>query len=236
MGAIIDSIANFLGVVLSGLYGATGSYLVAIVVLTVLVKMVLHPLTRRQLKSMKDMQALTPQIEVLRRKYRGDPQQLNQEMMKLYRTSGVNPFGGCLPLIAQLPVLYGLFTLFRREGVFGGETLFGVPLATNLHWNMLADHPLLVLIPILTAVTTYFQQKVSITDPQQAQMFAIMPFFVAGTTVFGYFPIGLALYWIVSTAVYVIEYLIVVGPPKKIRVAPPRTQRSSRRGQEGQEG
>ncbi len=232
MTAIIDSIANFLGVFLTALHNATGSYLVAIVILTVLVKAVLHPLTRRQLKSMKDMQGLAPQIEVLRRKYRDNPQQLNQEMMKLYRTSGVNPFGGCLPLIAQLPVLYGLFTLFRREGVFGGETLFGVPLTANLHWNMLSEHPLLVLIPILTAVTTYFQQKVSITDPQQAQMFAIMPFFVAGTTVFGYFPLGLSLYWIVSTAAYVSEYLVVVGPPKKIRIAPPRAQRPSRREQE----
>jgi YidC/Oxa1 family membrane protein insertase len=229
---MINSIANFLGVILTAFHNATGSYLVAIVVLTILVKIALHPLTRRQLKSMKDMQALAPQIEVLRRKYRDNPQQLNQEMMKLYKTSGVNPFGGCLPLIAQLPVLYGLFTLFRREGVFGGEALFGVPLATNLHWNMLTEHPLLVLIPILTAVTTYLQQRVSITDPQQAQMFAIMPFFVAGTTVFGYFPLGLSLYWIVSTAVYVLEYLIVVGPPKKIGVAPPRSQRQSRREQE----
>ena len=232
MTQMIDSIANFLGVILTAFHNATGSYLVAIVVLTVLVKVALHPLTRRQLKSMKDMQALAPQIEVLRRKYRDNPQQLNQEMMKLYKTSGVNPFGGCLPLIAQLPVLYGLFTLFRREGVFGGEALFGVPLATNLHWNMLTEHPLLVLIPVLTAITTYLQQKVSITDPQQAQMFAIMPFFVAGTTVFGYFPLGLSLYWIVSTAVYVLEYLIVVGPPKKIGVAPPRSQRQSRREQE----
>jgi YidC/Oxa1 family membrane protein insertase len=232
MSAMIQSIANVLGVLLTAFYHATGSYVVSIVVLTVLVKLVLHPLTRRQLKSMKDMQSLAPQIEVLRRKYRENPQQLNQEMMKLYKTSGVNPFGGCLPLIAQLPVLYGLFTLFRRSGVFGVETLFGVPLATNLKWDMLAEHPLLVLIPVLTAVTTYLQQKVSITDPQQAQMFAIMPIFVAGTTVFGYFPLGLSLYWIVSTAVYVLEYLIVVGRPKKIGVAPPRAQRQSRREQE----
>lgn len=232
---MINSIANALGVVLRALHGATGSYIVSILLLTIAVKAILHPLTRKQLKSMKDLQALAPQIEVLRRKYKDDARQLNQEMMSLYRANKVSPFGGCLPLIAQLPVLWALFALFRQTGVFGGETLFGVPLETSAHYNMLLQHPLLILIPILTGITTYYQQRMSITDPQQAQMFIFMPFFVAFTSIAGWFPLGLSIYWIVSTAAYIVEYYIVVGPPKPIGVAPPRAPRS-RRAQEQEPG
>src|SRR2546425_54213 len=89
-------------------------------------KLVLHPLTRKSLKSMKAMQALAPQLAVLREKYRDDPRAMNTEMMNLYRANSVNPFSGCLPQLVQLPVLHGLVGALRRPTLFGGETLPGL--------------------------------------------------------------------------------------------------------------
>jgi len=223
----IDVIARVLGVALLALHGVTGSYVAAIVLLTIAVKLVLHPLTRKQLRSMKAMQALAPQMEVLRRKYKDDARQLNAEVMNLYRANKVNPFSGCLPLIAQLPVLWALFALLRQENLFGGEMLFGISLEARPTLEMIPTHPLLLLIPILTGITTFWQQRMSITDPKQAQMFIIMPFFVAYTSIAGWFPLGLSIYWIISTALYILEYYVVVGPPKPPGIAPPRAQRSA---------
>jgi YidC/Oxa1 family membrane protein insertase len=199
-----------------------------LVLLTFGIKDILHPLTRKQLTSMKAMQALTPQIEVLRRKYKHDQRQMQAEMMTLYKANKINPLGGCLPMLLQLPVLYALFALLRRPEVFGGEMLFGVPLEKYVSFAMLSAHPLLALIPLLVGATTYLQQSMSITDPQQAKMFIFMPVFVAYTSVAGWFPLGLSVYWIVSTAAYIVEYYIVVGRPKRIGVAPPKEQRGAK--------
>jgi len=206
---VIDSIASLLETALVILRGVAGSYLLAIILLTVAIKAILHPLTRKQLNSMKAMQALTPQMEVLKRKYKDDPRQLNVEVMNLYRAHKVNPLGGCL---------------LRRQGIFGGEQLFGVSLETAPSFALMMQHPLLVLIPVLTAATTYYQQQMSITDPQQAKMFIFMPFLLAYFAL--QFPVGLSVYWIASTAAYIVEYLLVVGLPKRPGMAPPKAQRS----------
>lgn len=218
---MFDAIVTLLQSVLQVFYGVTQNYVVAIVLLTIAIKLILHPLTRKQLGSMKAMQALAPQMEVLRRKYKEDPKQLNVEVMNLYRAHKVNPLGGCLPLLLQLPVLYALFALLRKPGLFGGEKLFGLSLEAQ-PWpvQVLLDHPLLILIPVLSGVTTYYQQKMSITDPQQAKMFIFMPFMVAWFST--QFPLGLSVYWISSTVAYIAEYFIVVGPPRPVKVAPPR--------------
>jgi YidC/Oxa1 family membrane protein insertase len=208
-------------------YGITGSYGWAIILLTLAVKLVLHPLTRKQLRSMREMQKLQPHIQALQRKYRDDPQRLNREMMDLYRAHGVNPFGGCLPMLLQMPILFALYRVLSDPAHFisrTGEALKTVPFGP---WDLLV-HPITVLadpgkygipaavayalVPVLIGASTYFQQRVSVTDPQQARMFLFMPFLI------GYFslnfPVGLSLYWFVSTVAYVAEYVSVVGLPK----------------------
>lgn len=217
---MFEAIVTLLQVVLQAFYGVTQNYVAAIVLLTIAIKLVLHPLTRKQLASMKAMQALTPQMEVLRRKYKDDPKQLNAEVMNLYRANKVNPLGGCLPLLIQLPVLYALFALLRKPGLFGGETLLGLSLEANPTFQAIAENPILVLVPLLSGLTTYYQQKMSITDPQQAKMFIFMPILIAWFAT--QFPLGLSVYWISSTVAYIVEYFIVVGPPRPVKVAPPR--------------
>jgi len=209
------------------LYLVTGSYGWAIILLTLAIKLLLHPLTRKQLRSMREMQKLQPHLQALQRKYADDPQRLNREMMDLYRAHGVNPFGGCLPMLLQMPVLIALYRVLSDPQHFvsrTGQVLRTVPFGP---WDLLV-HPIAVLsdparagwaaavvyalVPVLIGASTYLQQRVSMTDPQQSRMFIFMPFLV------GYFslnfPVGLSLYWFVSTLAYVVEYLVVVGLPK----------------------
>ncbi len=210
------------------LYEHTGSYGWAIIALTLIVKLVLHPLTRRQLRSMKEMQKLQPHLQALQRKFKDDPQRLNKEMMDLYRAHGVNPFGGCLPMLLQMPVLFALYRVLSDPAYFvsrGGQVLKTVPFGP---WDLLV-HPMTVLsdpgqygwgavvaygaVPVLIGVSTYLQQKVSVTDPQQARLFLFMPFLIAWFSL--NFAVGLSLYWFCSTLAYIAEYLSVVGIARK---------------------
>jgi len=220
---VIGAIANVLVQILNAFHGWIGSYGVDIILLTLAMKLVLHPLTRKSLKSMKAMQALAPQMAVLREKYRDDPRAMNTEMMNLYRANSVNPFSGCLPQLVQLPVLYGLFAALRRPNLFGGESFLGLALdkAPCPHLSGacligLASQPVVLAIVVLVGLTTYLQQRMSITDPQQARMFLFMPVMVAYFAL--NFQIALSIYWIVSTLVYMLEYFIVVGRPGPVPV------------------
>ncbi len=226
----IDAVADVLAQLLQALKGLTGSYVVAIILVTIAVKAALHPLTRKQLQSMRAMQALAPKITALREKYRDNPQQLNREMMDLYRAHGVNPFGGCLPLLLQLPILWGLFNVFRRPGIFRDTAVLGVALdrwpcpppegAFSAKCALtLIQEPVLLAVIVLVGLTTYLQQRVSMTDPQQARMFILMPIIFAFFALS--FPFGLSIYWIAYSVVGTLEYYLVQRLPTVLPQAPP---------------
>jgi len=229
---LLNPIIDALHSVLEFFYGFTHDFTLSIVLMTLLVKLVLHPLTRIQLRSMKAMQVLAPHMEALKRKHKADQQTLQKEMMALYRAHNVNPMMGCLPMLVQMPILWALFRLLYQKNLFGNATLDGLPwlrLDQIPNLNMIlaqaTSHPdrvLLLVIPLLVAVSTWYQQRMSVTDPQQARMFVFMPIMV------GYFatlyPIGLSIYWIVSTVAYIGEYYLVVGRPHPMSSAPPKSQ------------
>lgn len=221
----------WLGDVLAALFRLTHDYTLSVVLLTLIVKAVIHPLTRVQLRSMKAMQVLQPHMESLRRQHKEDPQRLNREMMDLYKAHNVNPMMGCLPTLVQLPVLWGLFALLSNRALFGTATVLGMPWLGMAERPMdairqaLPSHPVYLvalIFPVLVGVTTWFQQRMSVMDPSQAKMFVFMPI------MFGYFAInyavGLSIYWIVSTAAYIGEYFLVVGRPHPMVAAPPKSQ------------
>jgi YidC/Oxa1 family membrane protein insertase len=232
---IINAIADVLATVLSVFTDWSGSAIVAIALLTLAVKVVLHPLTRKQLKSMKAMHALTPHIAALREKYKDNPQQMNVEMMNLYRAHNVNPFGGCLPLLLQLPILWALFAVFRRPGVFNGETFLGIPLETvpvsngNFFssdfwvglWDVVIAQPVVAVLIVLVGLTTFLQQRMSVTDPAQARMFLFMPIMFAVFAVA--FPVGMSIYWIIYSVLGTLEYMLVAGRPSPPGAAVVRT-------------
>lgn len=116
--SVWDSLLQGLGTLLAGFYQVIPSYGVAIILLTITVRLALLPLTIKQTRSMHAMQKLAPEIKKLQAKHKGDKQKLNEEMMKLYQEQGVNPLGGCLPMILQLPVFYALFRLFSKCSEF----------------------------------------------------------------------------------------------------------------------
>lgn len=224
-----QSIVEALRSLLMFFYGFSHDYLISIVLLTLVIKLILHPLTRIQLRSMKGMQLLAPHIEGLRRKHKENPQTLQKEMMALYRTHNVNPMMGCLPMLVQMPVLWALFRLLYTKNLFGDATVFGIPWMRLDHRPgidaTLLQHPerlALFVFPLLAGLTTWWQQRISVTDPQQARMVAFFPIMTAYFATL--YPIGLSVYWIVSTIAYMGEYFLVVGRPNPMTTAPPKSQ------------
>lgn len=118
MSEAFGGILRFLGVVLSGIYDLIPSYGLAIILLTVLVRVVLIPLTVKQIRSMSAMQRIQPELKRLQQKHKGDRQKMNEELMKLYREHGVNPLGGCFPLLMQAPVFIALYSVLRATVIF----------------------------------------------------------------------------------------------------------------------
>jgi YidC/Oxa1 family membrane protein insertase len=225
---------------------ATHDYALAIVLLTLVIKMILHPLTRIQLRSVKAMQVLAPHMAALKLKYKDEPKVLNQELMALYRAHNVNPMMGCLPLVVQMPILYALFRLLgqlsscalpavsRAAGYnpaivgFPWMRIDAAPKLTDV-LGVIPQHPeaiVLFVFPLLVGVTTWLQSRMTVTDPQQARLFLFMPVMV------GYFatlyPLGLSLYWIVSTLASMGEVLLVIGRPRAPVMSPPKSQQASK--------
>jgi len=180
---------------------------VAIILLTVIAKVLFFPLSVKSMKSMKAMQALQPQVNALRSKYKSEPQKLQQETMELYRAQGVNPLGGCLPMVVQVPIFYALYVALavsvelQNAPFLCFGRLFGMDL-----WicDLAAQDPTYVL-PILMGVSMFVQQKMTpITgDPRQAKMMLFMP--VVFTFMFLNVPSGLVLYWTLSNVLQIAQ-------------------------------
>lgn len=174
-------------------YGITKNYGLSIILLTVAIKLLLQPLTNKQTKSMKDMQKIQPYINELKKKYPDNMQKQNEEVMKLYKEHGINPFAGCLPLLLQLPILFALFTALRSSVELKGE---GFLWLADLS---LAD-PTWIL-PIAIALSMHIQQSQMQVDPNQAAAFQFMPIFMFFITYT--LPAGVLLYWGVSNVLQV---------------------------------
>lgn len=127
---MFDSFIAFLQAILTVFYNISGyigfaNYGVAIILMTIVIKILLYPLTVKQIKSMKAMQDLQPKMKELQEKFKDKPEKLQQEMAALYKNSGVNPLAGCLPLLAQMPILMGIFFAIRDYSYIGDPTFFG---------------------------------------------------------------------------------------------------------------
>jgi len=166
----------------------TGNYGWAIVLLTIVLQILLLPLTLKSFKSMMAMKTLQPKIAELQKKFKDDPKRLNVEMMNMYKNTGTNPFGGCLPMLLQMPIFWALFTAVRNA-----YELRGAPFIWWIHDLSVAD-PYHVF-PIAVGLGMFVQQRMSgaVTDPTQKQMMFLMP--VMMTVMFFNFPAALTLYW-----------------------------------------
>lgn len=186
------------------------SYGVAIVLLTVAIKMLLYPLTVKQVKSMKAMTDIQPKMKALQEKYKDNKEKLSKEMAELYKSAGVNPLAGCLPLIVQMPVLIAIFYAIKEYNYVGDtgflwlKTLTFVDPTKEASFTNPSDQ--FYIIPMLSALTTYIQQKQTMTDSSNAQnkmMMIFMPIFIGYITIT--FPAGLGIYWVVGNLVQIAQ-------------------------------
>jgi YidC/Oxa1 family membrane protein insertase len=207
---------------------------VVIIFFSILIKIALHPLSKSQMKSMKKMQKLQPLMNELREKYKDDPQKMNQSIMGLYKEYGVNPAGGCLPLLLQMPIMYALYSVFRgaielRQANFvGWITDLSIP---DVIYRLPIQLPLIGIqdisgIAVLMGITMFFQTKMTTTSPQQKAMVWMMPIMM--TLLFNGFPSGLNLYYAVFNILSIGQQLLInkqhddeplrkVEPKKKTR-------------------
>ena len=188
-------------------HGYTRNYGVAIILLTVITKVLFYPLTLKSLSSMKAMQTIQPQVNAIRAKCKNDPQRVQRETMELYRKHGVNPLGGCLPMVIQIPIFYALYvTLSVAVEMQNAPFLcFGRLFGEDLWICDLAQRDPTYVLPILMGASMFVQQKMTPTmgDPRQAKMMLIMPFVF--TFMFLSLPSGLVLYWTVSNVLQILQ-------------------------------
>ena len=176
---------------LDEIHGWIANWGVAIILMTLVIKLVLYPLSAASYKSMAKMRKVAPQMKRLQERHAGDRQKLSQEMMELYRKEKANPLGGCLPMLLQMPVFIALYWVLYESVELRQAPFFG--------WidDLAAMDPFFVL-PILMGASMYFQQMLNppMPDPMQARIMKMMP--IMFTVLFLFFPAGLVLYWLVN--------------------------------------
>jgi YidC/Oxa1 family membrane protein insertase len=199
--------------VLKWLYQFVQNYGVAIILLTLLLKVLTYPLTYKSMKSMKNMAKLQPQLQKIRDKYKDDREALNREMLTLMKNHGYNPMAGCLPMLVQMPIFFALYRV-----LYSSIELYHAPFAFWIH-DLSSRDPFYVT-PVLLSLTMFVQQKLTpntATDPAQAKMMQLMPL------IFGAFmltlPSGLTIYMLVNAIASIGQQMIL---NKKLDAKPAR--------------
>ncbi|MBU1997888.1 MAG: membrane protein insertase YidC [Candidatus Omnitrophota bacterium] len=207
-----DLISNILFQILQVSYKVVRSWGWAIVILSILIYLLVFPLTLKQMRSMREMQILQPKIEGLKKTYKDNQQRLNKEIMELYKEHKVNPMGGCLPMILQIPIFFALYQVLTRTIVLKGASFLWIKdLSEPDRLFRLQNTPFINeinILPILMAIIMFVQQKMSMAKAkgssaeQQKMMMVLMPIIFA--FIFYRMPSGLVLYWFINSALMLI--------------------------------
>jgi YidC/Oxa1 family membrane protein insertase len=194
LGAIMDLFAGPLGWLLDQLVQLTGNYGLAIILTTIIVRLLLFPLTISQNKSMVAMRRIQPELNEIQKKYANNKEEQQKKTMELYQKHKINPLGGCLPMLVQLPILWAFFAVLR-EIPADGATFLGL-------WVLSEADPYYVF-PVVAALTTFLQSKMTATDPSQKSMLIVMPIMILFFSLS--LPSGLVLYWITSNVFSIVQ-------------------------------
>ena len=215
---LFDPLVQVFRLVFEGFYNLTAAvgfanYGIAIILMTILVKALMYPLTAKQVRSMKAMQELQPALKKLQKDYKNNPQLLQQKMAELYQEAGVNPLAGCLPLLIQMPILMGVYYCLYGYSYSGDPTF--------LWLTSLSDTDPLYVLPILSALTTYIQQKQTMAnngqDNQQMKIMSyMMPLFIGWISL--NFPSGLVVYWVTMNLCQIAQQWYMFRGEKKLAV------------------
>ena len=193
MDFLSNIVQQVITVIYSFLHGiGFPNYGVAIIIMTVLVKLILYPLTKKQIESTKAMMEIQPKMKAIQEKYKDDKQRLNMELANLYKNEGVNPLAGCLPLIIQMPIMIGIFYGIRDFHYEGSASFLWMESISALDPSY--------ILPVLSALTTFIASKQTMPatgagGAQNKMMMYFMPLFIGYISLT--FPAGLVLYWVV---------------------------------------
>jgi inner membrane protein oxaA len=212
----IQALVDFVVHVLNAIYGVVGNYGVAIIIVTILMRIIVFPLTLKQEKSMKKMRDLQPELDKIKEKYKDSPQEYQQKTAELYRENGVNPLGGCLPLLIQMPIFVALYWAFSGNAIPADAKFLWFTLKQPDRLFMMGNFAF-NLLPILNVGVTYIQQKImaSATSGQESNqqmqtMLYMMPIMML--FIFYNMPSGVTLYYLVSGALSLVQqYFILKG-------------------------
>ncbi|WP_104747449.1 membrane protein insertase YidC [Helicobacter cetorum] len=200
---LITFFAKGVFVFLDYLHDFAGNWGWAIILLTLVVRLILYPLSYKGIVSMQKIKELSPKMKELQEKYKGDPQKLQAQMMQLYKKHGANPLGGCLPLILQIPVFFAIYrVLYNAVELKSAEWILWI------HDLSLMD-PYFIL-PILMGISMYWHQSITpntMTDPMQAKIFKLLPLFFTFFLIT--FPAGLVLYWTTNNIFSVLQQFLI---------------------------
>lgn len=210
----MDFLSNIVQQVITFLYTMTQTagfpnYGIAIVLMTILVKLLLYPITAKQIKSTKAMMEIQPKMKAIQTRYKDDKVMLNQKLAELYKEEGVNPLAGCLPLIIQMPIMIGIF-YGVRDFHYAGPSGF-------LWMQSISQPDPMYILPVLSALTTLIQSKQTMPDtssPQNKIMLYFMPLFIGYISL--EFPAGLVLYWVVMNIIQIIQQGIINSKEKAL--------------------
>jgi YidC/Oxa1 family membrane protein insertase len=202
------------------------NYGFVIIIFSLIIKLLVYPLTKQSYQSMKKMQALQPKIAELKEKYKDDPQKLNSETMKLYSTYGINPAGGCLPILLQMPIFIALWGMFQsvielrqQPFVWWIKDLSTPDVIYDLGYKLpLFGVQQISGLALLMGVTTFFQQKMTMKDPSQKMLVYIMP--VMLTILFMTFPSGLNLYYFMFNVFSIAQQYYINKAGKDVELVP----------------
>ena len=219
---LFDPLFNLLGATLQGFHSLGAPWWLSIMLLTIGVRTLLFPLTVRQVRSMRGVQELKPDLDEIRERHKDDPKKQHEETMKLYGERKVNPLNGCLPALVQLPIFLVLYyTIKEFEGLESFRT-------GGLFWfqDLTAADPYFIL-PVFYVATMMAAQEVAIrrTAPQQKQLMRAMPLIFGLFLAFGGFPSGLFVYWVTSNTITLCQNLVLYrDTPSKAPTVEPEAQ------------
>jgi len=182
------------------------NYGLAIIIMTIIVKLILWPLTQKQIQSMKDMMKIQPKMDEIRARYKDDKERMNLELANLYKTNKINPLSGCLPLLLQFPIMIGIFYGIRDFQYVG---------PANFLWMESISNPdPWYILPVLSAVTTFITSKQTMPaqgegkSPLNSKMMTyFMPLFIGYISIS--FPAGLVLYWVVMNLMQIAQQTLM---------------------------
>ncbi len=221
---MIDAIAEVFSVLISFIYGYLPNFGAAIIIMTLMVKLVTFPLNNKQIKSAKKMQVLQPEMKKIQQKYKDDKEKQNKAVQEFMKENNMNPLAGCLPLLVQFPVLIGVFRLLREPDLFLDMevinpylfqqaefiNLLHMPISTLSVESFIADIGILYVFPLIAGATTYLYSKMSMpSDSSQKMLMYMMPLMI---TVFSFqFPVGLVLYWVMNNIFSIGQHKLIVS-------------------------